>query len=222
MPSLALASLVVNGLLLAAAAEPPGYWSQPQGDYAGRARAFLEFSASSNSGGLYSQVSKLALDKGPLDRPPSTRRWRPSPPARMGRTSSPTRLVRIYRSPSKLVTPELRQEIKTALLGLKYWVDEPGGKDLHVGVEREPPDQLSRRPVAGGRAVPRRDLQQQRQARSLARRRRPPPGAEVDRHQGEDRLHRVGFQQLLHQHQRRADEPGRAGQGSARWPSGRR
>ena len=39
-------------------------------------------------------------------------------------------LVRIYRSPSPLVTPELRQEIKTALLGFKYWVDEPGGKDL--------------------------------------------------------------------------------------------
>ena len=39
-------------------------------------------------------------------------------------------LIRIYRSPSKLVTPELRQQIKTALLGLKYWVDEPGGKDL--------------------------------------------------------------------------------------------
>ena len=128
MSSLALA-VVVNGLMLAAA-DPPGYWSQPQGDYASRAKEFLEFSAGANSGGLYSQISKLVLDKGPLDLAPIDKAIDTITTRKDGADFVANGLIRIYQSPSKLVTPELRQKIKTALLGMRYWVDEPAGKDL--------------------------------------------------------------------------------------------
>jgi hypothetical protein len=128
MSSLALAVLV-NGLMLAAA-DPPGYWSQPQGDYASRAKEFLEFSAGANSGGLYSQISKLVLDKGPLDTAPIDKAIDTITTRKDGADFVANGLIRIYQSPSKLVTPELRQKIKTALLGMRYWVDEPAGKDL--------------------------------------------------------------------------------------------
>ena len=130
MSTLALACTVVNGLMLAAASDPPGYWSRPQGDYDGRAKAFLEYSAGANSGGLYSQISKLALDQGPLEMAPIDKAIDTITTRKDGADFVANGLIRIYHSPSKLVTPELRQRIKTALLGLKYWVEEPGGKDL--------------------------------------------------------------------------------------------
>ncbi len=129
MSSLALA-VVVNGLMLAAASDPPGYWSHPQGDYASRAKEFLEFSAGANSGGLYSQISKLVLDKGPLEMAPIDKAIDTITTRKDGADFVANGLIRIYQSPSKLVTPELRQKIKTALLGMRYWVDEPAGKDL--------------------------------------------------------------------------------------------
>jgi hypothetical protein len=146
-----------------------GYLGEPGGDYGSRQRAFLEHAAAANPSGLYSQVARLELGRGPLDEaairagiatirerrdgadfvanalvrlysmqnpqrvPHLPRSFAPNTgsPGRsagLGRSESGGSARAQYRSP--LLSAALRAEMKQALLGLKYWVDEPGDKDL--------------------------------------------------------------------------------------------
>jgi hypothetical protein len=132
--------LVMLGSVKAFAAEtPPGagevatatgdYASQPTGDYASRQKAFLEHAAAANPSGLYSQVARLTLDR-PLNEDAIRAGLGTVGARRDGADFVANGLLRIYSSKSKLLSSSLRTEIKAALLGMKYWVDEPGGKDL--------------------------------------------------------------------------------------------
>ena len=122
-----------------AAETPPGagevatatgdYARQPSGDYAARQKAFLEHAARANPAGLYSQVSRLALGKA-LDEDAIHAALTTIYVRRDGADFVANGLARLYSSKSPLLSPALRTEIKSALLGMKYWVDEPGDKDL--------------------------------------------------------------------------------------------
>ncbi len=110
-------------------ADPPGYWSSPRGDYESRRRAFLEHAAAATPGGLYSQVARLAvgraIDEGEVRKSIATLNER-----RDGGDFVANALLRLLAHEGPEVSPALRQEMEAALLGFKYWVDEPGGKDL--------------------------------------------------------------------------------------------
>ena len=122
-----------------AAETPPGagevataagdYAREPQGDYASRQRAFLEHAAGANPSGLYSQVARVVLGK-PLNEEAIRAALGTVRDRRDGADFVANGLARLYQAKSPLVTAALREEIKKALLGMKYWVDEPGGADL--------------------------------------------------------------------------------------------
>jgi len=108
------------------------YWDEPQADYEQRRQMFLEFSSSQVRGhrtGFFSQISRLALGRDPVD----------EAPIREGIAFVDSRkdccdfavggLVRIlYRfRDSPLISQELLAEIEACLLRFKYWWDEPNG-----------------------------------------------------------------------------------------------
>jgi hypothetical protein len=100
------------------------YAAVPKGDYASRQRAFLEHAAAANPAGLYSQVARLALGRS-LDEAAIRKGIATINERRDGADFVANALVRIYQQKSRLVSAALRQEIRAALLGMKYWVDEP-------------------------------------------------------------------------------------------------
>ena len=126
-----LAAVAAGSSASARAAAPAAdeYWLEPRGDYESRRRAYLEHSAATGTG-LYSLIARLELGRGPLDDKPLVSALATLKERRDGADFLANGLIRIYRHPSKLVTAARRAEIKAALLGMKYWVDEPGGKDL--------------------------------------------------------------------------------------------
>jgi hypothetical protein len=105
------------------------YAREPKGDYAGRQQAFLEHAARANPSGLYSQVARVTLGK-PLNQEAIRAALVTVRDRRDGADFVANGIARLYQSKSPLVPAALRDEIKAALLGMKYWVDEPGGKDL--------------------------------------------------------------------------------------------
>jgi hypothetical protein len=124
-------------LLVAANAAGPGpataasYWAEPRGDYESRRFMFLEHAASAASGGLYSQIARLELERGPLDVEAVRNALARVRARRDGSNFLVNGLLRILSyEDSPHVPAPLRREIKDALLGFKYWVDEPGGRDL--------------------------------------------------------------------------------------------
>lgn len=106
------------------------YAAAPSGDYASRQRAFLEHAARANPSGLYSQLARIELGRGPLNEAAIRAGIATVRERRDGADFVANALARIYPIRTPLVSDTLRQEIKQALLGMKYWVDEPGGKDL--------------------------------------------------------------------------------------------
>jgi hypothetical protein len=128
---------VLLALVIRAAADgtapapaPGDYWSEPKGDYASRQKAFLEFAATAKPGGLYSQVARLELGRGPLNEQAIRDALETLRVRRDGGDFVANALLRMVKYDSPLLSPALRKEIKAALLGFKYWADEPGGKDL--------------------------------------------------------------------------------------------
>jgi hypothetical protein len=112
------------------AAAPDDYWSEPQSDYETRRRAFLEHAAAAQPGGLYTQIARMELARGPLDEAAIIKAIETLRVRRDGADFAANALIRMYWHQSALLSSALRQDIKAALLGMKYWVDEPGGKDL--------------------------------------------------------------------------------------------
>ncbi len=112
------------------------YWTTPRGDYASRRRAFLEFAASAEGGrgrgGFYSQLCRLELDRGPLDEA-SIRDALAYVNARHDcsdfSVAGLLRMAYLYAT-SPLLPLELLQATGEALIGFKYWIDEPGYNDL--------------------------------------------------------------------------------------------
>jgi hypothetical protein len=138
--ALPLAGLVAFAAGAATAAETPtgagevakatgDYAWEPKGDYAARQRAFLEHAAGANPAGLYSQVARLELGRG-IDEAAVRAGIATIRERRDGADFVANGLVRIYQYKSPLVSAALRAEMKAALLGFKYWVDEPGERDL--------------------------------------------------------------------------------------------
>ncbi len=120
---------------LAAAATGPSaagdYWSEPRGDYESRRAAFLDHAAAATSGGLHSQIARLELSRGPIDEKAVRGAVESLRARRDGGDFMANGLLRIlHYEDSPLLSEQLRAEIKDALLGFKYWVDEPGGRDL--------------------------------------------------------------------------------------------
>jgi hypothetical protein len=105
------------------------YWSEPQGDYDSRRAAYLEHVVSKGTS-VYAQVARLELERGPLDESAIRKAIDTIVNRVDGADFAANALLRMLHSPSPLLKAGLRQDIKRALLGLKYWVDEPGGKDL--------------------------------------------------------------------------------------------
>jgi hypothetical protein len=106
------------------------YWTQLQGEYESRRQAYLELSAAAPRGRLFSQIAKLELGRGPLEE----RVIRDALEFVHARHDCSdfrvAGLIRIYHyGDSPLLDPRLRSQIREALLGFKYWMDEPG-KDL--------------------------------------------------------------------------------------------
>jgi hypothetical protein len=125
-----LALLLLASVHLAGpASAAPAYWLEPHGTYESRRKDYLAFSANAKAGGLYSQVARLALGR-PIAEKPVRAAIATLNERRDGADFQANGLIRIYAHKGKQVSPALRKDIKDALLGLKYWVDEPGGKDL--------------------------------------------------------------------------------------------
>src|SRR5688572_15817593 len=122
-----VALLLVAGM--AGAADGAEYWDQPQGDYEGRKKAFLEHAASAQPSPLHEQVARLELGR-PLDEKAIRDGVAMVRERRDNADYTANALLRIYSYRSPLLSPALRQEIKQALLGFKYWIDEPSGQEL--------------------------------------------------------------------------------------------
>ncbi len=100
-----------------------------------RRLAYLEFCVTPPAGsseGVYQQVARLTLGRGPLDRRPidasiDVMARRPDT-ADFGATS----LVRLYglHAQHPLVPADVRDRIRDALVGFKYWIDQPGRDDM--------------------------------------------------------------------------------------------
>ena len=115
---------------------PTDYWESPRGDYESRRREFLEFSARMPRSGLFAQVAKLEVGRGPLDEAPIRSALKTLQARRDGSDFLAAGLIRIcYAARSPLVRPELRAEIRDTLLGFKYWMDEPGEEFLSIWSE---------------------------------------------------------------------------------------
>jgi hypothetical protein len=133
-------SIVALALLLFAslsAATPPvrDYFSEPRGDFASRRLETLNLATSSLRPALDAQLARLALDRGPLGAAIIRRSL-----AKIQRRDDTSdfdavMLLRLLGHPGSLLTAELRSEIRAALLGFKYWVDEPGSDLLSMWSE---------------------------------------------------------------------------------------
>ena len=108
------------------------YWTEPRGDYNSRRRAFLEFSAGSESNGkrgdFFSQLCRLELNRGPLDEESVCEALAYV----NGRgdcsdfiVSGLLRMLYQYKD-SILLSQKLLEETRHTLLNFKYWLDEPG------------------------------------------------------------------------------------------------
>ena len=196
-------SLPILALLVATGAAGPAgsgeYWSEPRGDYEARRQAFLQFAAASTSGGLYSQIARLELGRGPIDDGAiqsalagvRARRdrgdfvvngllrilsYRNSPlvTEHSARTSSPPCWDSSIGSTSRAARTCCRCGARTTRSTITRPSTWPGGlfpEDIFTNSGKT--GRWHRRPGAGARAA-------------------------LDRHQGPHRLHRVGLEQLLH------------------------
>jgi hypothetical protein len=122
-----VALLLVAGMARAAAGAE--YWHEPHGDYEGRQKAFLEHAASAQPSPLHAQVARLELGR-PLDEKTIRDALVLVRERRDNADYTANALLRIYSYRSPLLSESLRQEIKKALLGFKYWIDEPSGPEL--------------------------------------------------------------------------------------------
>ena len=129
-------AVITAGLLLCQTERPARvqsgeYWTTPRGDYEARRLEFTEYSAASTgSGQLYAQVSRLAagkaVDEGAI---------RSALQFVDGRNDTSdfrvTALIRIYLSAKpNLISDALLKDIRKTLIGFKYSPDEPGANDL--------------------------------------------------------------------------------------------
>jgi hypothetical protein len=114
---------------MARAAGTTEYWDSPHGDYQGRQKAFLEHAASAQPSPINAQVARLELGR-PLDEKAIRDGVAMVRERRDNADYTANALLRIYSYKSPLVSPGLRQEIKQALLGYKYWIDEPSGPEV--------------------------------------------------------------------------------------------
>jgi hypothetical protein len=123
--------LVVLSLVagMARGANGAEYWHAPQGDYEGRQKAFLEYAASAQPSPLHAQVARLELGR-PIDEKAIRDALPMIRERRDNADYTANALLRLYSYKSPLLTPALRQEIKQALLGFKYWIDEPSGPEV--------------------------------------------------------------------------------------------
>jgi hypothetical protein len=113
----------------AEAAGPTEYWDEPQGDYEGRQKAFLEHAASAQPSPLHAQVARLALGR-PIDEKPIRDGIVMVRERRDNADYTANALLRILSYRSTLLSESLRDEMKQALLGYKYWIDEPSGPEV--------------------------------------------------------------------------------------------
>lgn len=112
------------------------YWTTPRGDYASRRQAFLEVAAAAEGGrgrgGFFSQLCRLELGRAPIDEESirdaltyvTTRR-----DCADFTVAGLLRMMYLY-AESPLLSLELVQAIAEALIGFRYWIDEPGYNDL--------------------------------------------------------------------------------------------
>jgi hypothetical protein len=114
---------------MAGAAEAAEYWAEPHGDYEGRQKAFLEYAASAQPSPLHAQVARLELGR-PLEEKAIRDALVMVRARRDNADYAANALLRIYGYKSPLLSAAMRQEIKQALLGFKYWIDEPSGPEL--------------------------------------------------------------------------------------------
>ena len=112
------------------------YWHEPQGTYESRRQAFLAFSASADGGrgrgGFWSQLSRLALNNGPIDTE-SLKDVLGYVNARHDCADFSVcgllRLLYLY-ADHPLLAPDLVADVRQSILNFKYWIDEPGYDDL--------------------------------------------------------------------------------------------
>jgi hypothetical protein len=106
------------------------YWTEPHGDYESRCREFLESSAAAPHGGMFAQIAKLELGRGPIDANPIRHAMETIRARHDGSDFLAAGLIRIdHYADSPLLPPGIRDQIRDVLTGFKYWMDEPG-KDL--------------------------------------------------------------------------------------------
>ena len=106
--------------------------SSDESNYASRKQTFLEYAAQSEPGGgrggIFSQLCRLELNRGPIDEN-SIRASLDHVNARRDCADfSVCGLLRLCHqyADSALLPPNLLQDIHSALINFKYWVDEPG------------------------------------------------------------------------------------------------
>ena len=112
------------------------YWTTPQGDYASRRRAFLEFAAAAEAGrgrgAVFSQLCRLELGRGPIDEE-AIREALAYVNARHDcadfTVAGLLRMLYLHAA-NPLLPLDLVQATCEAVLGFKYWIDEPGYNDL--------------------------------------------------------------------------------------------
>jgi len=114
-----------------AAAEPVkrDYAGEPRGDFESRRRETLELAVAPNRRGLDAQLARLALGRGPLDQAALQRSLDKIRRRDDTADFDAVLLLRLLGQGGPLLTAELQREIRTVLIGFKYWVDEPG-RDL--------------------------------------------------------------------------------------------
>ncbi len=117
-------------LFLAQNLNPQAYQTQPTGTYESRRASIARWSAHSGNHGLYVQVARLAEGE-PLDESPIRQAIAFVKSREDTADFRVAALLRLYAmaGPSVRVTP-LFADIRTTLLGFKYWCDEPGGDSL--------------------------------------------------------------------------------------------
>lgn len=112
------------------------YWTTPQGDYASRRRAFLEFAAAAEAGrgrgAVFSQLCRLELGRGPIDEE-AIREALAYVNARHDcadfTVAGLLRMLYLHAA-NPLLPLDLVQATCAVVLGFKYWIDEPGYNDL--------------------------------------------------------------------------------------------
>ena len=119
-------------LLVAVASGQPAkrdYAGEPRGDFESRRRETLELAVAPNRRGLDAQLARLALGRGPLDQAALQRSLDKIRRRDDTADFDAVLLLRLLGQGGPLLTAELQREIRTVLIGFKYWVDEPG-RDL--------------------------------------------------------------------------------------------